>query len=140
MLAEDVPTTTALTDIPKTSVTNHTYGLSGWFRESDWLNARLTFRGIDSQVAELGAAVRAEWMAQHLGLDARIDVQPSTLSEMNEYDSAFFLVLGESKPHYKARVDLFKSFATTAGEYSIHLGGDAASSSARPPSRPSTAT
>ena len=131
-MKEDVPTTPA-NDAqgnkgePETrvQVLNHSYGLSGWLRYHETFNARVQVRGIDDKLQLIGAAVRAEWAEQQLGLDAKIDVQPATLGELNEFDNPFFLTLGESKPHLKARVDLFKVFATkSAGDYAIHLGGD----------------
>ena len=131
-MAEDVatfpadPTQSSKSDpTTKVSLTNHGYGLAAWLRHGDWLNAKVQVRGLDDQLQLVGGAVHAEWLAQELGVDARLDVQPSTLRELNEFDSPFFLTLGESRPHLKARVDLFKNFTTPAGLYGIHLGGDA---------------
>ncbi|MBI5544182.1 MAG: hypothetical protein HY901_09855 [Deltaproteobacteria bacterium] len=126
LLTEDVETIRDGSASAKVGVVNNTYGLASWHRFGDWLNVRFRLRGIDEAIALAGVAFRAEWIAQQLGVDARIDVQPSTLRELNEFDDPFFLVLGQSKPHLKARVSLFKNFATSsAGTYSINLGGDA---------------
>lgn len=109
----------------KREVVDHSYGLSAAFRYSDWFNARVQVRGIDDRFQTLGAALHLEYVPLELGLDAKVDVQPSTLGELNPFDSPYFLTLGESRPHLKARVDLFKNFTTRIGHYGIHLGGDA---------------
>jgi len=108
----------------KSTQTNHSYGLSGWYRYGDWLNARVTVRGLDSSVSLLGAALRVQWLEQQLGLDAKIDVQPVELGELNEFDNPYFLTLGTSSPHLKVHADAYKGFSGGAGEYAIHLGGD----------------
>lgn len=110
--------------LTKKELLDHSYGVAAWFRHEDWFNARLQVRGLNDAFHLVGAAVRVEWLAQQLGLDARLDVQPATLGEINEFDSPLFLTLGESKPHLKARVDLFKIFTSGAGDYGVHLGGD----------------
>jgi hypothetical protein len=113
------------TSVAKISLQNHSYGITGWYRQGDWLNVKVQLRGIDQQISQVGAALRAEWVAQQLGLDAKVDVQPATLGELNELDSPFYLTLGESLPHVRARLDGFKGFAAgAAGDYAIHLGGD----------------
>ena len=109
----------------KLHLTNHSYGIAAWYRHGDWLNARVQLRGLDASLSQVSAALRAEWVAQQLGVEAKVDVQPVELGEINEFDNPFFLTLGASKPHLKARLDLFKGFSGKAGEYAIHLGGDA---------------
>jgi hypothetical protein len=109
----------------KKRLTNNSYGIAAWYRYGGWLRARAQVRGLDASLSQVSAAVRAEWVAQQLGAEAKIDVQPVELGEINEFDNPFFLTLGSSKPHLKARVDLFKGFTSNAGEYAIHLGGDA---------------
>lgn len=124
LLKEDVPAETQLEDPERESVTNSSYGVAAWWRPSDWLNARLRLRMIDADFEQVGGAVRAEWREQRLGVEAKVDFQPSTLRQLNEFDDPYFVTLGESKPHMKARLNVFKDFETGAGDFSINLGAD----------------
>ncbi len=123
LLKEDVTSADADGELTRLGVTDHSYGLAGWFRAGDWLKGKVAVRGVDSTLGLVAAAVRAEWVEQHLGADLKVDLQPMELRELNELDSPFFLTLGPSKPHLKARLDAFKAFPTSAGEFALHLGG-----------------
>ncbi len=108
----------------KARVDDHSYGVAAWVRLGSWFNARVQARGINDRYQLIGAAVHAEYTPLDMGVDVRFDVQPSTLGELNEFDNPYFLTLGESKPHLKLRVDLYKHFATSLGDYGVHLGGN----------------
>ncbi|MGC4121179.1 MAG: hypothetical protein QM765_42700 [Myxococcales bacterium] len=110
--------------VNKVNVIDHSYGLSGWFRYGEYLNTRVQLRGINDRFELIGLTVHGEYAPLEVGIDAKLDIQPSTLAELNLFDDPYFLTLGESKPHLKARVDLYKNFSTQAGNYGVHLGGD----------------
>lgn len=106
-------------------VTDHTYGLSFLWRNAGWARARAWLRGVGGSISSVGAAGRAEWLDRQMGVELNLDVQPATLEELNELDNPFFLVLGRSLPHARARLDAWKGYETPAGAFSVHLGGDA---------------
>lgn len=101
---------------------DHTYGLSGWYRNGDWLLSKAYLRGLNDSLSHAGAALRFWWPAQDLGADVNLDVQLITLDEINERNDPYFVLLGESLPNLRWRVDAWKVFETRAGEYGVHAG------------------
>jgi hypothetical protein len=104
------------------AVTDHTYGLTAWYRGGEWLYLKGYFRGINDTAGLTGGAATAEWSALELGLDLNADAQLVTLGEINEAQDPFHAVLGDSLPHVRVNADLWKAFTTGAGTYTIHGG------------------
>jgi hypothetical protein len=101
---------------------DHSYGLSAWFRHGDWLYAKAYLRGLNDTVSHAGAGARMIWQRLGLGATINLDAQTTTLKEVNERQDPFFVLLGESLPHLRWRLDLFKEFDTAVGTYGIHAG------------------
>ncbi len=102
--------------------TQHSYGITGWFRLDDWWFVKATFRGLDSSPAHAGGSMRFEATPVELGLDLDVDAQLVTLGEVNELDDPYYAVLGRSLPHVKLNADLWKSFTTDIGIFTGHAG------------------
>jgi hypothetical protein len=101
---------------------DHTYGIAAWYRFDDWLRLKGFFRGISDQPAHAGGGTNLTWVDLELGLDLMARAQLVELRRFNERDDPYFAVLGASSPHVKVGADLWKSFTTEMGIYSIHGG------------------
>ncbi|MDF1564541.1 MAG: hypothetical protein P1V51_15965 [Deltaproteobacteria bacterium] len=101
---------------------DHGYGLEAQWRISDFLGARLEVRGVDDALSRLALAGRYWHEALGFGLDARIDLQLSTLEALNERDDPLFAILGPSHPNLRWDLDLFEEFETGHADYVLHLG------------------
>lgn len=104
------------------AIMDHSYGVAAWYRFSDWLYLKGYFRGINDAPALAGGAASTEWIEQEVGLDLSADAQLVTLREINEKQDPFYAVLGQSLPHIKLNVDLWKAFTTDMGTYTLHGG------------------
>ncbi len=104
------------------NLTEHSYGITGWYRFDEWLYLKAYFRGLDAKPAHAGGAVSTQWDPLELGLDLRGDAQLVTLKESNELDDPFYAVLLESRPHVRLNADLWKAFTTDLGIYTLHGG------------------
>lgn len=101
---------------------DHTYGAEVWYAPLDWFSAKAYGRGIGADASHVGGATRMAWDGLGLGLDLKVDSQVSELREVNEVENPYFAILGASLPHTRWGMDLWKSFATSAGDYGIHAG------------------
>ncbi len=106
----------------KRDLNDHLYGLSAWFRHSDWLYARVYTRGLNDSVSHTGASAKLAFPSLGLGANLVLDAQVIGLKEINEREDPYFTILGESLPHLRWQVDLWKMFETAAGEYAVHAG------------------
>ena len=124
--AEDIPTDDALlggaAGSETETVVNHLYSLTTWFHLDDLFYLKAYFRGIGATPADAGGAAQLHFAPVEMGLDLKGDAQLTTFREINELDDAFYAVLGESLPHVRLNADLWKSFTTRAGIYTLHGG------------------
>jgi len=100
----------------------HEYGATVWYRGTDWLYLKGYGRAIGSVFSHTGFATRALYVPADLGFDLSFDAQTATLKEVNEALNPYFAILGKSLPHARWKADLWKNFATPAGDYAIHAG------------------
>ena len=84
--------------------------------------ARVYARGLNDGVSHTGASARLTCPSLGLGANLNLDAQVIALKEINEREDPFYTLLGESLPHLRWRVDLWKMFETAAGEYAVHAG------------------
>ncbi len=103
-------------------VMDHSYGLTAWYRFSEWAKLKGHLRGLNDVVSHAGGGPWFEWTELELGVEAGADAQIVTLGEINERDNPYFTVLGESLPHVLVHCDVWKDFTTDVGIYSIHGG------------------
>lgn len=106
----------------RSGLTDNGYGAAVWYLATDWLRLKGAVRGIDDRVSHVGLDANASWDALAFGVSARIEGQPAPLREVNERDDPYFAVLGESLPHVRFLLDVWKTFDTRAGRYGLHLG------------------
>ncbi|MBI5524900.1 MAG: hypothetical protein HY897_01055 [Deltaproteobacteria bacterium] len=119
LLSEDVP---ADSEGAKTPLTTNSYGVTGMYRFGEWLRAKLYARGLDASLSNAGGAVGATNQERLMGVEVRLDTQTVAIKEINEANDPYYLVLGESLPFARWRLDLFKGFSTSAGTYTLHIG------------------
>lgn len=120
---EDIPSlTTPGISEKKENVDSHSVGFTGWYRYERWVQLKAGLRSLNEQIAETSAHVRSEWEEQLLGLDFQVKVQPATLREVADSFDPFFTVLGESLPHARFTLDIWKGFDSFAGVYTLHVG------------------
>ena len=100
----------------------HGYGATIWFQPIDWLYLKALGRGIDEQFTHAGLNSRLEWASLGLGIRLGMESQLVTLRELNEGENPYFAILGESLPHTRWEAAVWKSFATSAGTYSLEAG------------------
>lgn len=105
------------------SIVNNSYGIAGWYRLGDWVQARAYLRGVDLTLSQVGGALRVVWPGQDLGAEFSVHAQPMELRELNELDDPYFAILGASQPYLRWRATVFKGFATDFGTYGVQLGG-----------------
>ncbi len=108
--------------VTRKSLTDHGYGLAAWYKPAHWARLKLYGRGLTDQFAHAGGAGRFLWDAIDLGFDFKVDAQLVTLNEVNEMMNPYFAILGKSQPNLRWKADLYKNFATTAGDYALHAG------------------
>jgi hypothetical protein len=103
-------------------ITDHSYGVSAWYRRGGWLRARMFARGLNASAERLGGTFALFTPGRDAGLDLRLLVQPATLRNIDEVESPYYLTLGRSLPFARWRADVFRLFATRAGLLEAHLG------------------
>lgn len=103
-------------------VNDHSYGMAVWYELNEWARLKGYLRGLNSAASNAGGGARLEWIEGQLGLDGGIDGQLTTFRSFNERDDPYFEVLGESLPHIKIKIDIWKSIATDFGNYGAHFG------------------
>ncbi|HUU02142.1 MAG TPA: hypothetical protein VM425_11920 [Myxococcota bacterium] len=108
--------------VSKADLTDHSYGVTSWYRPTDWLLGRLTLRGLNNSFARVGAAARLEWKRIEAGIQLSADAQTISLDEIHESADPFFTLLGESLPNLRWQADAWKRFSTAKGNYTLHLG------------------
>ncbi len=106
-------------------ITNHSYGIQGWLLTDHWFYLKGHLRGLGDRVSRLGGATMMVWDKANMGLDIAGDLQLVALREINEFDDPYYAILGESRPNFRAHVDLWKAFETSGGTYTAHAGWDA---------------
>ena len=119
-----LPQTLGVGPVVQTLFTDNTYGGTLQFRHGGWALGRIWARWIGNAWESVGGAGRIQTADAQAGIEAKLDIQPVTLDELNEFDNAYFLTLGQSLPHLKATLDAWKAFETGSGIFSAHLGGD----------------
>ncbi len=107
------------------AVVDHTYGLTGWWRPTEWLSARAEARGVDDQISLLSSSAKLTLAAWQAGASVLVSVQPMTLTEMNQQDNPLFTVLGQSLPHLRLAIDAFWEQPTRLALFGLHLGWSA---------------
>jgi len=106
----------------RTSVQDHTYGLSAWYNPIDWAYVRAYARGLDVEMSHAGGAAMLFFESIGLGFEASFDAQLVELGEVSESLNPFFAILGKSLPNARWRADLFEELPTGAGQFGIHVG------------------
>lgn len=109
------------TDVEEDLV-DHSYGAALWFRHADWLYLKAFGRGVNDHVSHVGANANFEWRPIDFGANVHIAAQPMKLGELAEEEDPYFSILGESLPHLRTRVDVWKAFPTHAGTFTLHVG------------------
>jgi hypothetical protein len=102
----------------------HGYGLAVKYRHDRWLYLKAHVHGLDDRISQVGLDASFIWSELELGVNARLTAQPTELDELTESEDPYFSILGSSLPHLKARLDVWKSFTTDFGVYSLHAGWD----------------
>lgn len=110
------------TDGNKEEVTEHEYGLSLWVRHQDWLLAKVYLRGLDSHLSHAGGKTRLESPSHGFGADLAVEAQITDLDKLIEGQNPYHVILGESRKHLRAKLDLWKAFETSLGDFGLHLG------------------
>lgn len=101
---------------------DHGYGVRARWHPRDWLYVSGAVRGVDDAVTQVDVRASATWADLDLGLDVRVDAQPSRLGEMDDANDPYFLVLGRSLRHLRGMADLWKGFDTRGGRFVVHAG------------------
>lgn len=102
---------------------DHSYGGTAWYNPVPWLYVKANGRGIDDEFSHLGFHARLQFDRIHMGARLGADSQLVTMRELNERDNPFFSILGESLPHSRWEVAIWKAFpAGDAGTYTMELG------------------
>jgi len=104
------------------AVTDHAFGFTLAYHYEDWFYMKAMARTINKDLAQAGGDIRVQWAAEELGLDLKIKAQPSTLDELTEANDPLESILGKSLPNLRFGAELWKSFSTKVGIYSLRLG------------------
>ena len=100
-------------------------GAALFLRALDLAQAKLWGRTLDDQVMGVGARARLGEPGGDLGADVEVSMQPATLGEVALAADPYFLVLGESLPHWRARADVFAGTDLGIAKGALHAGAQA---------------
>lgn len=103
-------------------VIDHEYGLQLKYRHEELLLLSAYYRGINDHAGHAGLGVMLELSKLEFGADLRVDTQLTELGEIVESGDAYHTILGNSLPHIRTRLDVWKAFSTSVGTYALHLG------------------
>lgn len=120
---EDVETTQDSSE-PKEAIRQHSYGLTVWYRNGEWLQIKAHLRGLDDAVSHAGGLFRLTLPGADLGADLGVAAQLVTLRQLSEREDPFYSLLGESLPHLRWHLDLWKRIPASFGDFGVHLGWD----------------
>jgi hypothetical protein len=113
---------TSETTLSKNHFVGHDRGISAWWRPTDFFQVRAHVRGLNDDLSRVGGRTKFEWNTLELGLEAGVDCQPTTLSEINEMSDPYYAILGESLPFIRMDGAAWKDFTTRIGIYGIRIG------------------
>ncbi|MBI1945793.1 MAG: hypothetical protein HYS27_08860 [Deltaproteobacteria bacterium] len=100
-------------------------GAALFLRALDVAQGKAWLRTLDDQVMVTGARVRLGGPGDDLGADVEASLQPATLGEVALAADPYFLVLGESLPHWRARADVFAGTDLGLAKGTLHAGAQA---------------
>jgi hypothetical protein len=103
-------------------IRDNSYNLAVWYRAADFVHVKAYARGLNDAISNAGASAKFEWNELKLGINADIDSQLITLRQINESDSAYYEVLGESLPYLRWNVAIWKKVATGFADLGADLG------------------